>query len=393
MQSISFPDNRPLRALPAEAIVDALDHAAERWRDADFPPRVRATAAIEERTGYTTPVVDYALDRLFGGITAEALRAAIVHELGSLAVLDRFVEVPGRPRGWARGVDRVTLVASDTTVGVAIPPLCYALCAKCGVVVKDRSDALVAAFVETLGTERRELARAVRVESWLGGADEREREVLGRAEVVVAFGGDEALRAIRAAAPAEATFVPFGHRLSAAYVTRADLAGELDSLAERIARDALLYDGEGCLSLHVLFVERGEDGARARLARALAGAAERVATEFPPGRDPYRAAHRRSATQNAAFLVAVGARPEHAEPFPVVTVDDLAAAARWVDDRAFPLLDIVIADPTLDPRALAETFGVVRVTAIGAMQNPPLAGHHGGRPRIAEFIRWTDYEP
>jgi hypothetical protein len=32
----------------------------------------------------------------------------------------------------------------------------------------------------------------------------------------------------------------------------------------------------------------------------------------------------------------------------------------------------------------------VRVTAFGEMQNPPLAGHHGGRARIADFIRWID---
>jgi hypothetical protein len=24
------------------------------------------------------------------------------------------------------------------------------------------------------------------------------------------------------------------------------------------------------------------------------------------------------------------------------------------------------------------------------MQDPPLSGHHGGRPRIADFVRWVD---
>jgi hypothetical protein len=75
MRKTSSADSTALRALPARTIVRAIADAAERWTDADFPPRVRATAAIEERLGYTTPVVDYALDRLFRGITSDALTA------------------------------------------------------------------------------------------------------------------------------------------------------------------------------------------------------------------------------------------------------------------------------------------------------------------------------
>jgi hypothetical protein len=55
----------PLRGIAARTIVGAIADAAARWTDADFPPRVRVTAAIESRLGYTMPVVDYALDRLF----------------------------------------------------------------------------------------------------------------------------------------------------------------------------------------------------------------------------------------------------------------------------------------------------------------------------------------
>ncbi|MBV8152269.1 MAG: hypothetical protein JOY59_11970, partial [Candidatus Eremiobacteraeota bacterium] len=42
--------------------------------------------------------------------------------------------------------------------------------------------------------------------------------------------------------------------------------------------------------------------------------------------------------------------------------------------------------------ALAEEVGVARVTALGAMQAPSPALHHGGRPRIAEFVRWLEAE-
>jgi hypothetical protein len=39
---------------------------------------------------------------------------------------------------------------------------------------------------------------------------------------------------------------------------------------------------------------------------------------------------------------------------------------------------------------LAEALGAVRAAPLGTLQTPPLDGHHGGRPRIADFVRWID---
>ena len=79
-----------------------------------------------------------------------------------------------------------------------MPAAAFALCAKCDVAVRDRSDALCAAFAETLAVEDARVRRAaLRVHArrrtttiaWLAGS--------ARADAVVAFGGDSALRAIR----------------------------------------------------------------------------------------------------------------------------------------------------------------------------------------------------
>jgi hypothetical protein len=43
----------------------------------------------------------------------------------------------------------------------------------------------------------------------------------------------------------------------------------------------------------------------------------------------------------------------------------------------------------------AETLGqagVSRVCPIGALQLPPLSWRHGGRPRIADLVRWVEVE-
>jgi hypothetical protein len=412
MPKTSCADSTALRALPARTIVRAISDAAERWTDADFPPRVRVTAAIAERLGYSTPVVEYALDRLFGGITFDALSAAIRDELGSLDILDGFAERAGRPAAWARGANAVTIVSSDTTIGVAIVPLVFALTAKCAVTVKDRSDALVAAFVATLGEERAELRAATDVRAWSGGDEDIEEQTLGDADVVVAFGGTAALRSMRARCAVDATFVPFGHRASAGYLTAAALAGDTAALAAGIARDALLFDGDGCLSLHLLFVERRPDGAHERFVDTLATACAANAIEFPAGpRKPARAARVGAYATAAAFRAANGPgrvlrAPDGSwtivtdppagdlPPFgggviPLVFVDGIADAAAYVAQHALPLQALGVA--SVDGAGeLAERLGAVRVTPLGGMQDPPLAGHHGGRPRIADFIRWVD---
>jgi hypothetical protein len=399
-----------LRALRAKHIAGFVADAAERWCDADFAPRVRAAAAIEARLGYTAPVVDYALDRLFSAITRDALEAAIAAELGSIAALDGMLERRGAPAAWARGVDRAVVVSSDTTIGVAVVPALFALCAKCDVVVKDRSDALVAGFFSTLAEEHPAFASAALARAWRGGGDPGEDALLANADTVVAFGRDETLRAIRARCAAGARFVAFGHRASIGRLTREDVDALDGALAERIARDALLYDGEGCLSLHALFVEA--DGAvLERAAAMLAAACERVAVEFPGGaRDPQRIARIASYRNLAAFRAASGrgsvlrggdatlvVEPPHEEgpPFlprvlPLIAAENDEAIAAYAAAQRLPVQALGVASADARAVALAERIGAVRIAPFGTMQSPPLGGHHGGAPRIADFVRWVD---
>jgi len=398
-----------LRDLAARRIVAALGDAAQRWCDADFPPRVRASAAIEARLGYTAPVVDYALDRVFFGLTRARIEAAIAAELGCVEVLDGPVARQGAPAAWARGVERAVIVASDTTIGVALVPALFALCAKCSVVVKDRSDALVAAFFATLAEEHGAFSRAATARTWTGGADAGEERLFHDADVVVAFGRDEALRSIRTRCGTETRFVPFGHRAGIGYLDRAVAASVDGALAERIARDALLYDGEGCLSLHALLVA-AEGDTLARIASLVADACGRVAVELPGGkREPaheasvaaYRnlAAFRGATGAGAVFraadaVVAVAPRAEP-PPFlprvlPVIGVANEDDVAAYVASHRLPVQVLGVAVPEPRDVAFAARIGAVRVAALGQLQDPPLGGHHGGLPRIADFVRWID---
>ncbi len=244
-------------------VVTAVARAAARWCNSGFPPRVRALARVAERTRYSVPVVAYAFDRLFRSITAEALDEAIAREVGEAR---RF-----EPLG------RVAVISSRTTIGVAIVPAIFALCAGCDVLVKDREDSLVAAFFETLA-EDSELLASAHAEAWDGERDARD---LATYDAVVAFGSNDALYAIRARLRPDARFIAYGPKASIGYVARAALASEATAveIASGAARALVLYDGEGCLSLHALFVEYGARISPEHFLELLAAAVERACVE------------------------------------------------------------------------------------------------------------------
>jgi acyl-CoA reductase LuxC len=404
-----------LCALPARAIVASIADAATRWADADFPPRVRATAEIRVRTGYSEPVVDIALDRLFLAMTVERIEATIGGELGSVAALDGFVRRAGRPDGFAAAIGRVAIVSSDTTIGVALPPAVFALCAKCDVAVRDRSDAVCGAFRETLCEERPQFADALAVYPPEPRDDATWLAELARADAVVAFGGDEALRAIREAAGAQARFVPFGHRTSIGYVAREALGDEASasSLGDRAATDALLYDGDGCLSMHALFIESGGAIAPSRFAGLLAAAVERSAVEFPATRaapPPAVAGYRDAAAFRAALgsgvVYASASSPEvvvfdppRDDPppllprtlavYPVEGPDEMLA---FVRAHALPLEAIAVAGERRDVAEAVLASGAARIARFGTLQAPTLLEEHGGVGRITPFVRWITRE-
>ena len=400
---------------PVRSIVRAVADAAARWSDADFPPRVRVLDAICERTRYSLPVVEYALDRLFFALTREAIEAAICDELGSLDALDVFVAKPGRGRARALPLGRTCVISSRTTIGVAIVPAAFALCAKNHVLVKDREDRLVSAFFETLHEELDEFAGAARAQTWDSATGAVSVESF---DCIAAFGDDATLRAIRDASRVSTRCILYGSKASAGFVAREALcdAPAARALAAAAARDVVLYDTEGCLSLHALFVERGGAVAPGEFAGMLADAIERITIEFPPGpRAPEDAAAVAAARDLAAFRAASGSGAMRSDPaasylttldapadepppflartLPVRSVDSPGAALDYLRRHRVPLEALAVAGPARDDVAnVAFALGASRIAPFGELQAPPLGTFHGGRPRIAEFVRWVSMD-
>jgi hypothetical protein len=398
---------------PVRSIVAAIAAAAARWSDGNFQPRAQALAAVAARTGYSLPMVGFAFDRLFDSLQRETIEAVIADELGALDALDAFASKPGRPRARAFPIGRVCIVSSRTTIGVAIIPAVFALCAKCEVLVKDREDHFVAAFFATLAEALPDFRDAARAQPWIGNSDAVD---LARFDAVVAFGNDATLAQIGAGLPPTTRFISYATKASAGYVTRETLASQTKArrVADGAARDLVLYDTEGCLSLRALFVERGGLVSPERFSLMLAESIEGAARTFPPGpRSPGVAAQLAHARDLAAFrasgrhnvysderstYLALLDPPADSPPaflpraLSIHSVDAPAEAEAYLRRHGITLEALAVADRRSDVLDLALRLGAARVTSFGALQTPPLGAYHGGRPRIAEFVRWVTDE-
>lgn len=406
---------KDLTARPVRSILRAIADAAERWRDGDFPPRVRALERVCARTGYSMPVAEYALDRLFGAMTAADLEATVAGELGTLDVLDGFAaRGNNRPRERALPAGRVCVISSRTTIGVSLFPAVFALLAKCDVVVKDREDALIAAFFGTLKEELEEFRNTAIAVQWEGEARERD---LAEFDVVVAFGNDATIASIASSLTPRTQLIPFGTRASIGYVAREALSTtqSAEETARAAARDLVLYETEGCLSLHALFVEAGGAVAPETFAEMLARAVERANVEFPLAeRSPQTVASvaaardlavfrsgegRGSAHSDTAATFLVDATATHDEPpsflpraIGVRTVARPADVVAYCTQHGLPVEAVAVAGARDDIAAMAVAAGASRIARFGELQSPLASGRHGGRPRIAEFVRWVTDE-
>jgi hypothetical protein len=403
-----------LGSVPARRIVRAVADASARWADADFPPRVRLLDSIAARTGYSIPVIEYALDQLFESITVDELEATIADELGSVDALDRFVARDGRSDALARAAGSVCVISSRTTIGVAVLPAVFALCAKCDVLVKDREDGLVRAFFSTLAEELDEFRASARAQSWTG--EDEDAVDLAQFDVVVAFGNDATLARI-AKASTPSTFIGYGSKATIGYVSRDALRDDdrAREIADGAARDLVLYETEGCLSLHALFIENGGEVAPQRFCELLAQAVERAAVEFPPGARDARATARIASARNlAAFRSAIGRGavfsdegasylavldPPQSEPpaflpraLCVHTVDGPSDAITYVHRHELPIEAVAVASPAQAVIDMALAVGASRIAPFGELQRPPASGNHGGRARIGDFVRWVSLE-
>jgi hypothetical protein len=411
-----------LKALPIATIVEAIDRVAARWCDASWPVRVAVRDEVARVTGFSKEAVDRSFDLELRNYRADSLWRTLRRELGDPRVLDApQPDAELRGATMAVGPELVLTIFTGNVPGLPALSIVRSLIVKAPVVAKVASGepTFAAAFARSLHEELPALGDAVLVTYW--GRDERHvfEELAKEAEVVVAYGGVEACRAVRAALPPATRLVEHGHKLSFGFLSSAYLARtSLGEIGRALAKDTAAFNQHACIAPQAYFVEGSVESARAVM-NALGDALAAEARACPLGDlDTLDAARIRLARAQHAWRAAttpsLDVRHDDGLEWSVMLTDRLAApeglghrtiavvaVASFADllEQVRPFKEYLqnvglgcTEDELREKTAALAALGASRICAPGRMPEPSMMWRHDGTPCVAALVRWCDVE-
>jgi len=417
-----------LCAVKADRILRAIEDTIKEWSSPDCPARREAEGAFRAMTGLPGVSAPF-------GVPLEAYAHGAVREWARAGVdpfeaLDGFTAVSGGPAVRLVGPLSAVFILPGNIPLIWMSSLFACLLGRTPCLLKPGEEDPVTpgAFVSSLVRHAPELGPALAVLPWKGGDEEVEREVMRAGGVVVAWGGGEAVSSLARRIPAGMELVAHGPAMAVGVVAKEAMnPGRLAGTASEAGRDALLFDGRGCLSLSTVFVERGGLYEVREAASEIAKAFARVAGELPPGRPTIegaslvqswrgRARARELAGKDALLFGSVGTLdwtvicdgelPMPPVPLwrtlwihPVDSIDEIPGKISTLRNTG-PEGDWVIhamafAGPESRRQKLAEELsilGLSRVCAFGKLQSPPVSWTSSGISPLRRLLRWTIIE-
>ncbi len=405
-----------------DALVESLGCAGARFLDPADPIRQEALDLLPAAAGLSPAMAREVLDGMARDWTADRLARLVRAQFPDPGVLDDFRPGPGRSRVRAFGHRLVVQLGAGNVAGVSVGGVARALLSRSPVLLKPGlyDAVLPVLYARALAECDPELAAALAVLYWPGGAGAVEAEVLARADLVVVYGGADTVEAMRARLPATTPLVAYAHRVGVALVGREALAGgRADQAARAAARAVAAFDQRGCVSPHLFWVEEGGAVTPAEWAARLASAMAAAERDLPAGPTPPEVAsqvQQLRGTWELKQAAGGGARvfrPAGVEWTVVYDPDPAFAPSclgrfTWV--KPVPDLDRVAGllaglRPFLQTAGLCGAgerapslveqlgrAGVSRVTPLRRMAWPPAWWHHDGGDPLRALVRWVDWE-
>lgn len=410
-----------LRHLTVDEIAHRVAAAVNRWLDPFSPYLHLAEQLMPAFTGYPPEAVRKGLAGYLASFRLENLRRLLRDELGDPEILDGFrprLAAPGLTRALGPGL--VVHSFAGNVPGLPGQSLVTATLVKAASLGKVASDEPVFAslFARSLADVDPRLAACLAVTYWPGDDAVSADAAFGQADIVVAYGGEATIDAVRGRVPAGKRLLSYGHKLSFGVIARESLRPErLDDLAERAAYDVARFDQQGCLSPHLFYAEEGGEVGAEAFARALGAALGRWSATVPRGRLSSDERARIAAVRREhEFRAATGSGATFGgDEFAVLFDRDPAFSASCLNRVVWvkPLQDLTNLPDLLAPvsrflqtagvsaegqrrETLAETLaeaGLDRICPVGQMGDPPITWHHDGRFNLVDFLRFTDLEP
>ena len=411
-----------LADVPVRDLVRCVGRVADRFLDSSDPIRRKAIDLLVPTAGLSKEMASEILTGMARDWTAERLAELLQREFQDPGVLDGFCRLDEGRSVRARGPLLTFHVGAGTVPGVSVTSMIRALLVKSAVLLKPGLGDVVlpVLFAEALAEEAAEISDAMAVTYWPGGSSPLEGLALQRAEAVVAYGGNEAIRSLKTRTPVTARFIAYHHRLSVGLVGREALSAErAPRVARMAARAVSMFDQRGCVSPHAIYVEEGGAVDPGEWAALLASAMADLEVELPGGdltADDASAVHQIRGSAELREASGNGVRVFRTdESFWTVILEDEMGFTPSCLNRVvslFPTPDLCVVAGSLGEVGgylqtvaiegaedrlpmLAEALcraGATRVTSFEKAPWPPPWWHHDGASVFAGLVRWIDLE-
>ncbi len=412
-----------LKAMPVSQIIAAIDRAVERLLNPADPYRLELELLLPRISGFDAEMVRLGLNAYLKTFRAPQLQRFVAEDFANPKLLDEFQPVPKGGMARAFGPELLVHVWAGNVPGLPLWSLVCGLLVKAPAVGKVASaEPLFASlFARLLAEVEPRLAEALAIVWFKGGDTASERALFGAADVVLAYGGNDTLSALRAQVPITTRFLPHGHKLSVGLVSAAALdAQRLQAVARAAALDVVRYEQQGCYSPHTFYVARGGRVTPREFAQALAGELAALQHKFA----------RRPLTLEEAASVAAWRQGQELQGYASASVEllgdaDTSWAVAYAEEAgplqpcalnrtvqvqaverlrdAVPLLAVQrdylqtvgIAAAPQELHALAGPLGeagATRLCALGQMTAPEAGWHHDGRYSLLDLVRIVELE-
>ncbi|WNJ93757.1 acyl-CoA reductase [Bosea sp. 685] len=411
-----------LKTLRIAEITAIIDQAIARLLDRNDPWRQKAERLLPIVTGYDPEMIRLGLTGYLKIFRQPQLKRFLTEDFADPQILDDFQPRPKGGFAKAFGPDLLLHVWAGNVPGLPLWSLISGLLVKAGSIgkVATAEPLLAGWFARILAEIDPRLGECLAVVWWKGGDEAGDRVWLAEADAIVAYGGNDALKAIRDRAPVTARYLPHGHKIGFGIVGRAALdTRKAGALARQAAYDVMRYDQQGCYSPQMLFVERGGRVAprefSAYVAHELASFARKHPRRALSIEEATSVASWRSAQELRTFgsnRVLLG---DASDDWSIVHVEDAQALApsglnRTLAIVAVDKLDDVVSliapfraflqsagiaaapDDLFRLAGLLGQVGVTRICALGAMTAPEAGWHNDGRFNLLDLVTMTEIE-
>ncbi|MES2611477.1 MAG: acyl-CoA reductase [Pseudomonadota bacterium] len=422
---------RHLKTMAVSEIIAVIDQAIARLLDRSDPYRQQAEAYLPVVSGYDSDMVRLGLTGFFKTFRAAQLHRFVAEDFANPQLLDGFQPTPKGGAVRAFGPDLLVHNWAGNVPALALWSMVCGLLVKAGNIGKlPSAEPLFAGwFAHLLAEVHPPIADCFAVVWWRGagedGASGGASALYAQADTVLAYGGNEALDAIRQRLPVTTRFLPHGHKLGFGMVSAAALDTlKAASIARLAAWDVMRYDQQGCYSPHVFYVQRGGAVSPHAFAGYLAGELANLHRRFPRRplavEDSAAVAKWQQAVEWKALSASACETADQLIGAPsagwsVAYSDTLQPFAPTAMQRTIQVVGVDALDdvvPVVAPHsrflqtagvaaAPAELFrlagllgavGVTRISAIGAMSAPEAGWHHDGRFNLLDLVRMTEIE-